>query len=481
MALDPRWMRRRLSYSRLMARQRPGKPNIARLQRAVDAAVVATNTPPEPGMESWPFTFPQDHLSRDDRLLLWDVVRYVRREHRDVFRKFVRERTVYDHIFEYLAEADRPTLARVITDLRRRGQPRKWLVEVPLLNLIPPRETVPVAKGAMLVRTDQTRQTQRAGRRFRSHLRDAWAVQNHLGDELTPLPRWLRASQLSDVDIDTRRGASLLLVEQGTEELAVTLAGTRARLAVALWCLLSPPRSSSHPRQTWPTVGGWTPAPHVELGVQRKRYRPGQFGGPAGVRGARITTHAEYRLTRSEDYLRAPFDAIDAARRGGLAARAVLSAARSLYLAERTPPDLEGTERILHVWRAKEALSDPGTRGEKADERWRRLVVNLRLRSELRAGGYSREEIDEAFDLMKSLRQLATHRPDDVLVNLSYPDRLSTHLHGGSVIDAASAPLAVVVADWPVLLGAVRSAARRLAKGALRNGWSDKWFHSRFA
>jgi len=82
---------------------------------------------------------------------------------------------------------------------------------------------------------------------------------------------------------------------------------------------------------------------------------------------------------------------------------------------------------------------------------------------------------------MRSLRDLATHLSDDVLINLDYPAHLRTHLHRGRVIDATSAPLAVVVADWPVLLAAVRMAATRLAKAAIRNGWSDKWFHSRFA
>jgi hypothetical protein len=230
---------------------------------------------------------------------VWDVVRYVRRDHRDLYRKFLRERTIYDQVIDYLVQTDRPTLVRVVRDLRRRArQERIWLVDVPLLNLIPPRETVAVARDAMLVRTDPTR---RAHPRFGTHLRDAWAVQNHLGDELAPLRRWLPASELSDVDIDTRKSASLLLVEEGIEELAVNLAQTRARLAVALWCLLSPPRSSYDPRPLWPAVGGWTPAPHVGFGIQRKRYRPGKFGGASGVQGARIRTHAEYRLTRSED------------------------------------------------------------------------------------------------------------------------------------------------------------------------------------
>jgi hypothetical protein len=462
-----------------MATQHSAKPDIRRLKRAVDAAVIATQTPPHPGAESWPFTFPQQHLKADERRLVWEVVRLVRREHRDLYRRFLRERTIYDHVVDYLAQTDRPTLGRVVADLRRRArQDRIWLVEVPLLNLVLPRETVAVAEDAMLVRSDQTR---RVGRRFGTHLKDVWAIQNHLGDELTPRGRWLTASAASDADVDTRVGASLLLVEQGIEEVAVNLAGTRARLAVALWCLLSPPRSSRDPRPPWPAIGGWTPAPYLELGIRRKLYQPGSFGGPAGLRGAEIRIHGEYGLTRSEAYLGAPFVAVNKSRDGALAARAVLSAARSLYLAQQIPSDLEGTERILHVWRAREALSDPGPRGGKADERWNRLVINLRLRSKLRAGGYSPEEIDEAFGLMRSLRDLATHMPDDVLINLDYPTHLRTHLRGGRVIDASNAPLAVIVADWPVLLATVRVAARRLAKGAIRNGWNDKWFHSRFA
>ena len=48
---------------------------------------------------------------------------------------------------------------------------------------------------------------------------------------------------------------------------------------------------------------------------------------------------------------------------------------------------------------------------------------------------------------MQPLRDLATHRPDDVLINLNYPAHLRTHLHGGRVIDADNAALAVVAAE----------------------------------
>lgn len=47
------------------------------------------------------------------------------------------------------------------------------MIDIPLLNLAPPRETVPLGKRAMLVRTDWTR---RSGIRVRGYVgRSAWS------------------------------------------------------------------------------------------------------------------------------------------------------------------------------------------------------------------------------------------------------------------------------------------------------------------
>src|SRR5205823_2681746 len=106
-------------------------------------------------------------------------------------------------------------------------------VEIPLLNVVPPRETVALAEGAMLVRTDHVLRDEP---RWGPYLKDQGAIRRHLGEELVPRNRWLRAVPTRDVPLDTRITAALLLVEEGTEELAVSLAATRARLAVAMWC-----------------------------------------------------------------------------------------------------------------------------------------------------------------------------------------------------------------------------------------------------
>ena len=455
-------------------------PDLAELKGAVDVAVAATQAPPTAGVTEWPFTLPQEHFTQDDSDRVWSVVRWLRRNHRVLFRRFLSQWTMFDFIVDYVAQTATPTLEGLVAELTRRTeQERTWLVSVPLLNCVPPHETVALGERAMLVRTDSTR---RAGPRFGSYLADSRAVRNHLGDELTPWDRWLRASGRREVDLDTRMTASLLLVEDGIEELATDIAESRARLAVAMWCLLSRPGLRHDRRQPWPTVGWWTPAPYVEFGMLRKLYEPGRSLGRPGAsrRGSSVITHdVSYRLTRSEPYLRAPFVAMDRARRGSDCAIALLSAARSLYLAEQSPNFLGRTERVLHVWRAKEALSHRRGQG-KSQERWRRLVVNLRLRSELRARAYELDEIDEAFELVESLRDLTTHLGDDVLVNLGYPERLRTHLKRGRVLDSDTLSLALVAADWPVILSTVRVAARRLVKGAIKNNWDDRWFHSRF-
>ncbi len=103
----------------------------------------------------------------------------------------------------------------------------------------------------------------------------------------------------------------------------------------------------------------------------------------------------------------APFVAMVEARAGNQCALAYLSAARSLYLAQQIPNELERTERVLQVWRAKEALSDRAARTGSNEQRWQRLIMNLRLRGELAQRGYNHDEIDEAFALVESLRHLA--------------------------------------------------------------------------
>src|SRR5262249_29898043 len=150
------------------------------------------------------------------------------------------------------------------------------------------------------------------------------------------------------VDIDTRQTASLLLVEEGTEALAISLAETRAKYALAMWCVLSPPKRTARSRPLWPSASSLAPAPYLELGAIHKAFHPKHSAG-GSRKGASITEYGPYKLTRAEAVLRAPFDALRKARRDNHCALALLSACRSLHLALSFPSDFERTERVMHL------------------------------------------------------------------------------------------------------------------------------------
>jgi hypothetical protein len=58
-------------------------------------------------MESWPFTFPQEHLSRDEWGLLIAVLRHIRAE--------LYQRTIADVIVEYVASLKlAPTMKQIV-------------------------------------------------------------------------------------------------------------------------------------------------------------------------------------------------------------------------------------------------------------------------------------------------------------------------------------------------------------------------------
>jgi hypothetical protein len=168
------------------------------------------------------------------------------------------------------------------------------------------------------------------------------------------------------------------------------------------------------------------------------------------------------------------------AQRANDCALALLSACRSLYLAGAFPSELERTERVMHLWAAREALTDRGRHGQgKPNERWDRLLANLRIRSALARRGYARGEIDEALEALQSLRNLATHKADDVLVNLNFPDHLTTHLHQATV-SSDDVALSLVVSHLPAVYQALLTATLSLLRQAVSSGWDEHLFHRRF-
>jgi hypothetical protein len=391
--------------------------------------------------------------------ILWGLVDYLREHERPLYSMYLYERTIANHIVDRFASDElEDDLAAVVADLRHAATTEAdWLIAVPLVNAVAPAETVELDERSMLVQTDN----ERDWTRFGSHLSDVWAIERHLKDELTVRQRWLSAHGPREVDIDTRVASVLLLQEAGTEELAASTALTKARLAVAVWTLLDPPTWTPEGRPVWPTVGNWAPSPYLEFGLQQKPYEPwepssGQLRQRRlGVRrGQWLYEHGMYEITDDPEVLGAPSNAIRRALTANHCATALLTAARSLYLAGRVPTELERTERVLNAWIAKEALCDPGgpNRGRGRD-RWEWLVETLDLRAQLASRGYRTSDIDTAFDFAEDLRDLASHRAEATLVNLGFPPGLATRTLDQRVLTQNELALANVTADWPVGVG----------------------------
>jgi hypothetical protein len=92
------------------------------------------------------------------------------------------------------------------------------------------------------------------------------------------------------------------------------------------------------------------------------------------VLGRTVSEYGPYELPADEELLRAPFAALALAEERR-SARALLSAAHSLYLGDREPNDLERTDRVLHIYAAIEALCDPGHATRRACERARAALA----------------------------------------------------------------------------------------------------------
>lgn len=222
---------------------------LKRLRALVDQAIDASGVSRE-GLARW--RLPGEFNSTEMWSLAFDVVGAIRVDHHDVYASYLREATIAGLVLDQLfADAATPSIEDVVRELRRLAdQESEWLIEVPILRAIPPRETVPLGDRAMLVATDQEHEWSTSG----SHLSDVWAVKRHLGDELSVRTRWLRTPSDDFVDVDTQMTAGLLLVEKGTEELAVDIAQNRARIAVSMWCLLKRPKRTAARWPLWPAA-----------------------------------------------------------------------------------------------------------------------------------------------------------------------------------------------------------------------------------
>lgn len=445
---------------------------------AVERAVAEQRRPPteDEGVKAvLPVVVYVDDNAQDMKAL-WRVVSLLRRHEPHVYNRFVGEGVLRNLIVDVIVDIhierkEQLDLHRLVTELNRIADERsRWLVAVPLTNVLPPKPYVELDEGAAIGMTIQEKDRGRESPRPFS----GFSMFHHLHDHLTHDVRWWPSDSRRGA-LDTRRTAIIYLIEDGTQTAAATVARSRARMVLALWCLMSRPNGE----ELWPSIGDWLPRPYVNEAMDHKLYEPDEWMSKERVQGRSSIEYREYGLPDDEDLLRS---AVRFTRKtpGCLSARAITSAAWSLHVAEREPNDLERTDQLLHLVRAIQALCDTGQPDDAASKRWAGLTERLGVWRGLRAS-YEQKELEEVKRLAHNLRDLAAHSSDDVLVNLGYPAAASRELTRQRLLTGDQLALARSVAAVPVLRHAVREVTLQLAKDAIDHDFDEAWWLSTLA
>jgi hypothetical protein len=447
-------------------------PALTRLIQAVERAASEQRRPPTSGEVERVLPL-AGYFSSDERQAQWRVVSEVRARERDLYNRFGSDSFLADTIVQVLADSegnlDWAGLVKALNDLLDSNS--EWLIAVPLANAKVEgyhRMTERIGLAETLHERDWGRDTESPV--------DRGEIFEHLRDHIDLGARW-HPPDAHAGPLDTRRTAALVIVERGSAPLALSVARTRARYALAMWCLLSRPDR----RQLWPALADWEPRPHIERPLKYRLYEPEQWAGARSrVKGGGINHRPEYEIPSRPEFLRAPFEAIARAEENRLSARAALSAAWSLYIAESTPVDLERTDRLLHISAAIEALCDLGQGPTtKGPERWEIVTARHGIWDEMK-DAYLPSEIRQAKTLVRDLRNIAAHGSDDVLLNLGYPAGQRRRLRGKTRAGHELA-LAQAAAAYPILAMAAQLVARRIALEGIESGWSDDRFRENFA
>jgi hypothetical protein len=451
-------------------------PNLEALNAAVARAKKARDRPFEPGEGPRPVLLLVALLDERGVRAVWVAVSKILRHRPDLYNEFVSERDLFDQIVDIVAEADAPLVfAELVAAIDARlAEPARWLVAVPLANFIVPGGYLRIQEDvAVLESSVQDPEWTPLG--HSDPERDPFAMFHDLKDRLDGGVRWEREGGLRGA-LDTRMTAKLIVVESGTERAALARATTRARLALATWCLLDSPEDPPDERTLWPSLGEWLPRPYFEAGMVHKPYEPGKWTGTTVPSGRVNTQYEEYTVTDDPPKLSAPFSMM---RMAGtmLAPRAVLSGAWQLHLAERQPVEIQRTDELVHLHTAIDALCDIGLGPDDHDtqKRWNAITKRFGVWEELR-NVYRAEELDQAQQLGRDLRNITQHGSDDVLVNLGYPKGARREVQGKRELTGEQLSLARASFTVPVLRHGVRAVAHQLADDGIQNGWSDERF-----
>ena len=445
-----------------------------RLWRLVQDAKAEKTRPFEPGEESRPVTFITDHLAPEGWELGWRLVIAYREGHPELFLNYS-QNSLHVESLELLEGAEQPlTVDELANTLKKKAAEDEsaWLVDIPLANVKMASAWSPAGETAIVRRAwDVEWKPGQPRPRFTDEegAGAEFAIYRHLRDRLPPPTRFYALED--DTVEDTKRTASIALIQRGTKEIAVEKAQAKAHYAVATWWVLSPGDWNERP----PMLASWAPQPDQWADPAHKRYDPGEFISKER-RYSAIHMYEPYTLPE-EAVLAAPFTAFDALDRR--CAQALLSSTATLYRCE-VGSGLTLSERISEIARAVERLCESPD-GESAWGRWDRLAARFEVWSGLeRNRGYSPEHTRELKQRLRRARNIGTHGADAALLDLGW-NAGDRRMKFGPPAVADDLALAALYRDLQPMVSAVALTLDAVWRAMLDAEFDDREFEKLFA
>jgi hypothetical protein len=408
-------------------------------------------------------------LTDDDWLRVWEVLRELRREHIDVTVKFP-EDTLAGLVVDIVAGVDDPpTLADLAQELDALAATEgPWLISTPIANIRLSEPVIAVAPEAVLwhaILGPQWLEDRDAA----SGDTSASEVHKLLGDRISQVTEW---TAFDGHPIDTRRGATLLTVEEGVASLALPRARSRAQYAIAVWSLLSPPDDF----EILPDLGIWVPQPHIHWSQRFKHKEDDAWIAREQVRGGTASHYAPYTAP-GVGVLSAPFEAF--AHLDRRCAQAMLSAALNLFNAMRRSRS-ELSSQLRNTMATLEVLCEKEGEMGAAEGRWSNVAARFDVWKELANRGYTQDDLEELQQRLKYARNIATHGADAALLDLGYPEQAQRQVAKTKILPGTDFAYSILAADLVPLRFALRFVLRELFQVVRDSGWDDSVFEAQF-
>ncbi|MET0602091.1 MAG: hypothetical protein ABW167_08900 [Baekduia sp.] len=408
-------------------------------------------------------------LGEEDRGRLWEIVRRLRRDHASAANRFPEDALpalVVDLLMDRADDPELIDLAQEIDTLAASQGP--WLVATPIANIELDRAVIQVGTDAVLLRAV-------VGREWltdRSAVGDddsSLAVHKLLGDRISPVTQWTHGE---DTPLDTRRGATLLSVEEGVPGLALPRARARAQYAIAVWTVLSP----ADQFQLSPDLGTWVPQPSIHW-QQRYKLKEEDAWIPKQLTHGGGAFHYTPYPAPSDEVLKLPFDAF--ANLEKRCAQALLSASQNLAHAMRRSRH-ELSAQLRNTMACLEVLCEKEGEQFAAEARWEAVAARFDVWSELAHRGYTEADIANLQLRVKRGRNIATHGSDSALLDLGYPESAQRKVAKNKYAPGTDFAYAALAADLVPLRFALGFVIDKLFEVVRTSNWDDATFEAQF-